>query len=142
LAPIRQLQRPAILILYDDRGRIAYAVLTALSEAEALLRMAGVERRVSLPVLARNWRGEFATLWRTPPGWSGDRFVAGGSTVADWLDGRLDLVDPGGHGRPQSQRVFAFQLAQGLSPDGLAGPQTLMRLNRATGVDEPNLGRP
>lgn len=68
--------------------------------------------------------------------------VAEGSPVAHWLDGRLDLVDPGGHGRPLSQRVFAFQLAQGLSPDGLAGPQTLMQLNRATGIDEPKLGLP
>lgn len=142
LAPIRILRRPAILILQDDRGRVAYAVLTALFEAEALLRVSAIERRISLPLLARNWRGEFATLWRTPPGWSGDMLVAEGSPVAHWLDGRLDLVDPGGHGRPLSQRVFAFQLAQGLSPDGLAGPQTLMQLNRATGIDEPKLRLP
>ncbi|MBI3153865.1 MAG: AAA family ATPase [Burkholderiales bacterium] len=142
LAPVRQLQRPAILVLEDDRGRTAYALLTGLSEAEALLSLAGVERRVALAVLARNWRGEFATLWRTPPGWRGDLFVAGDSPSARWLDGRLDLVDPGGHGRPQSQRVFAFQLVQGLSPDGLAGPQTLMQLNRATGLDEPRLRTP
>ena len=142
LAPVRQLQRPVILILEDDRGRTAYALLTGLSDAEALLSLAGVERRAPLAVLARHWRGEFATLWRTPPGWRGDLFVAGDSPVASWLDGRLDLVDPGGHGRPQSQRVFAFQLVQGLPPDGLAGPQTLMQLNRATGVDEPKLGTP
>jgi general secretion pathway protein A len=34
----------------------------------------------------------------------------------------------------------AFQLTQGLAPDGLVGPQTLMQLNRAAGVDEPRLG--
>ena len=31
------------------------------------------------------------------------------------------------------------QLAQGLRPDGIAGPTTFMQLNRATGVDEPRL---
>ncbi|WP_409970417.1 peptidoglycan-binding domain-containing protein [Piscinibacter sp.] len=36
-------------------------------------------------------------------------------------------------------RVFAFQLAQGLQPDGLAGPLTLMQLTRASGIDEPRL---
>jgi general secretion pathway protein A len=36
-------------------------------------------------------------------------------------------------------RVSAFQLSQGLKPDGLAGPTTFMQLNRATGVDEPRL---
>ena len=36
-------------------------------------------------------------------------------------------------------RLQAFQRAQGLAPDGLAGPMTFMLLNRATGVDEPRL---
>ena len=36
-------------------------------------------------------------------------------------------------------KVQSFQVAQGLKPDGLAGPITLMQLNRATGVDEPRL---
>ena len=35
--------------------------------------------------------------------------------------------------------VYAFQLAQGLKPDGIAGPTTFMQLNRATGIDEPRL---
>jgi general secretion pathway protein A len=38
-----------------------------------------------------------------------------------------------------ASRVFAFQLAQGLNPDGVAGPLTLMQLNRLSGVDEPQL---
>ena len=36
-------------------------------------------------------------------------------------------------------KVSAFQIAQGLKPDGLVGPVTLMQLNRAAGVDEPKL---
>ena len=34
-------------------------------------------------------------------------------------------------------RVAAFQQAQGLTPDGVAGPTTLMQINRASGVAEP-----
>ena len=37
------------------------------------------------------------------------------------------------------RRVFAFQVVQGLPLDGLAGPLTLMQLNRASGIDEPRL---
>ena len=37
------------------------------------------------------------------------------------------------------QRIAAFQAAEGLPADGMAGPRTLMHLNRATGVDEPRL---
>ena len=34
-------------------------------------------------------------------------------------------------------RVAAFQQTQGLTPDGVAGPTTLMQINRASGVAEP-----
>jgi len=37
-------------------------------------------------------------------------------------------------------QVASFQLSQGLKADGLAGPTTFMQLNRATGIDEPQLG--
>jgi general secretion pathway protein A len=36
-------------------------------------------------------------------------------------------------------RLQAFQLAQGLQPDGRPGPLTLMQLNRVAGVAEPHL---
>ena len=40
------------------------------------------------------------------------------------------------------ERVTDFQLAQGLPPDGLAGPLTLMRLSGAAGGgDEPVIER-
>jgi len=34
---------------------------------------------------------------------------------------------------------LAYQLLQGLPPDGRAGPLTLMHINRTAGVDEPRL---
>ncbi|MFT5591064.1 MAG: general secretion pathway protein A, partial [Bradyrhizobium sp.] len=37
------------------------------------------------------------------------------------------------------RRVRRFQLMQGLKPDGIAGPQTLMRLANAAGLVEPRL---
>ena len=56
----------------------------------------------------------------------------------------LDLRFPGIYGHVDEvqalrSRLNAFQVAQGLKPDGLAGPLTLMQINRATGVDEPQL---
>jgi general secretion pathway protein A len=35
--------------------------------------------------------------------------------------------------------IHSFQLTQGLPTDGVAGPVTLMQLNRAVGIDEPRL---
>ena len=65
---------------------------------------------------------------------------------AAWLDRQLAAAGGGTvtGGRPatpaqRQSRIHRFQLAQGVTPDGLAGPLTLMLLNRATGVDEPHL---
>ena len=66
---------------------------------------------------------------------------------AAWLDQQLASRAAGGNGpgsRPMTpalrqSRIHRFQLAQGVTPDGRAGPLTLMLLNRATGVSEPRL---
>jgi len=139
---IRQLDRPVLLTLSDARGRAAPVLLVGLSDSTATLRLAGQARTVPLTLLARDWRGGFATLWRTPPGWRADQAVVDdGSAMARWLSDQLGVWD-GRPDRPLSDRIFAFQRAGGLAPDGLAGPQTLMALNRTRGVDEPRLLAP
>jgi len=145
LALIRQLDRPGILMLRDANDRPVYALLTGLTEQSATLRVAGVSQTISLVSLARLWRGDFATLWRSPPGYAGKTVDAGSGPVAAWLTAQLanlrgqpPAVDANGDAAWRA-RVSAFQLAQGLKPDGLAGPTTFMQLNRASGVDEPRL---
>jgi general secretion pathway protein A len=148
LAVIRQLDRPGIVTLRDANGQAAYALLTGLGPDSATLQVGEVAMNASLSALAQVWRGEFATLWRAPnayrapigngapgpsadalsaqlAGWSGDAAPADGQRAAAGL----------------KARVAAFQRAQGLEPDGVAGPATLMQLNRALGVDEPRLLR-
>lgn len=146
LALIRQLSRPSMLTLYDDAGKPAYAVLVGLSSHTATLRAGGVTQGVSLLSLSKVWRGEFATLWRVPPGYQNKWFAGQGGPVVDWL--ALQVAKLNGEPPPAGAQKFdaalqakvsAFQLAQGLKADGLAGPITLMQLNRAAGVDEPRL---
>jgi len=142
LALIRQLGRPGILTLHDDEnGRSGFAVLTGLSGESATLRIGDSAQTVPLASLAAMWHGDFATFWRAPPGYSGTIASTGTGPAADWLAARLaeahgDAV-PGD--APLKSKVHAFQVAQGLTPDGLAGPITLMQINRASGVDEPRL---
>ena len=145
LAALRKLDRPGIVTLQDANDRTVHALLIALSNQAATLRVGGVEQTVALAALARMWRGEFATFWRAPPGYVNP--IADGGPAADWLATQLAVVQRGdakqlavdaGAASLQS-RVHAFQSAQGLKADGLAGPMTLMQLNRAAGVDEPRL---
>ncbi len=140
LAAIRQLDRPALVTLTDPLGRSSTVLLTAVSAQDVTLRLGDREQVLPLAALARDWRGEFGTLWRAPPGYrEGQLITAEDGSVSRWLAERLTPVD-GGSRRPLEERIVAFQLTQGLAPDGLAGPQTLMQLNRAAGVDEPRLG--
>ena len=142
LAPIRQLGRPGIVTVRDQRGRVAHLLITGVADNSATLRFGNAEHKVPLALLARVWRGEFWTLWRTPPGYREGEVVTDATPLAPWLRERLIVANgaaPAAGDDTLQERVFAFQLAQGLQPDGLAGPLTLMQLNRASGVDEPRL---
>ncbi len=146
LALIRQLDRPGILTLRDAGNRPAYVMLSGLTHDRATLQVGGEARSVTLIALADYWRGEYATLWREPPGYGGAIVDSRSGKSAQWLAQQLATV----RGDPQPVRdrfdnatlkgwIHAFQLTQGLPSDGAAGPVTLMQLNRAIGVAEPRL---
>ena len=146
LALIRQLGRPGILTLRDGSATPAYAILIGLSEQTATLRMNGASQTVSLAVLATLWQGDFATFWRAPAGYSALLGPGSNGPVVDELTAQLAALDGGPPPAARQTfdaalkaRVNAFQLAQGLKPDGKAGPTTFMQLNRARGVKEPRL---
>jgi general secretion pathway protein A len=145
-AELRQLDRPALLTLRDAGNTIYYGLLTSMTDASALLEIGGVPQRVSLVQLAAHFGGEFATFWRAPPAYrkqvaSGDR-----GTEVDWLAQQLATLNgikPPAANQPfdpaLARQVRQFQLAQGMSADGVAGQRTFMQLNRAAGLDEPRL---
>ena len=146
LGLLRQLARPGIVTLDARSGKPSYALLTALTADSATLRAGSSEQTVTLAALSARWGGDFGTLWRVPPGYSGRiNDMQGGAPVA-WLATQLAVLD-GASPPPESatydasmkSRVLAFQLAQGLRADGRPGPLTFMQLNRAAGVDEPRL---
>jgi general secretion pathway protein A len=147
LALVRQLDRPGIVVLHDTNERPYHVLLTALDNESATLQRGAVRMSVPLATLGTVWRGEFYTLWRTPPGYAGPASVTAAESPAhDWLLAHLAQALPADTSAsspaPTATRLMAFQVAQGLAPDGLAGPMTLMRLNRGTGVDEPRLQAP
>jgi len=123
-------------------------LITALGPDSATLQIDGARYQVPLAALSSVWRGEFTTLWRTPEGYRRKLQAGDSGPAVDWLAARMATV----HGEPMptgttrfdqalKSRVQAFQLAQGLTPDGVAGATTLMLLNRQTGVTEPRLGQ-
>jgi general secretion pathway protein A len=145
LALIRELGRPGVVMLDADSGSPRYAMLTALTRDSATLRAAGTEQTVTLDALASRWHGDFATLWRAPPGYAvSDKTLA--RPTLEWIASQLgDGANRSGapthaaFDASLKSRLRAFQLAHGLVADGQPGPMTYMQLNRAAGVDEPRL---
>jgi general secretion pathway protein A len=138
LGLLRTLSRPALLVLRHDDGRRSHALLVALDDDSATLQGGRERLRLALPALARVWRGEFATFWRTPPAW--EPGAAGSSVARGWAAPRLASALPRLQAQDFGAQVAAFQLLHGLPVDGQAGPLTLMQLARVAGVDEPRLG--
>jgi general secretion pathway protein A len=144
LGLIRQLGRPGVLALRDGQDRPVFVVLSGLGRDSATLQVGGTPMEVPLNLLTTAWRGDFTTLWRVPSGYTGSIAEGSRGPLVDQLATRL-AAQQGASAPAPSQpydstlkaRVYAFQLAQGLTPDGVAGPTTMMQLNRTSGVDEP-----
>ena len=146
LAQLRQLDRPVLLLLRGVDGPPHLARLLALDGRRAVLAAGAQAYSLPLDDLARLWRGEFSTLWRAPEAYT--RLLMPGAqgpavdTLAQGLAAaRQQPAPPAGQvlADALSVQLSAFQQAQGLKPDGIAGPTTFMQLNRALGVAEPRL---
>jgi general secretion pathway protein A len=136
LDELRQLNRPAVLMMRDDRGQAFLAVLIALEDKAATFAIGTETRKVALGALAVQWAGQYSLLWRLPPDareilrrgergpavqWLTNQLAQAQGQVAD--SSKAAIFDDA-----LERRVKQFQLAQGLIPDGFVGPQTVMRL--------------
>ena len=146
LVQLRQLDRPVLLVLHAGDGLPRFARLVSLGAQRAVLAAGEQRYAVSIDELARLWRGEFATLWRVPEGYQRPLAAGASGPAVDHLARGLAVLRrepppaPGQVlGGGLASRLAGFQLAQGLQPDGLAGPTTFMQLNRALAVVEPRL---
>jgi general secretion pathway protein A len=145
---LRRLDLPAILELTTPDGKKHHVVLTALGGERATLRIDDL--RVTMPTaeVERFWDGAFATVWKSPvagplplqPGMRGRDVV--------WLRRQLGALDGRAPSITASQvyddelkrRVAAFQQVESLTPDGIAGEETLVRLAAAVpGASGPSL---
>jgi general secretion pathway protein A len=149
LDELRELNRPAVLLLRDGQGREFHATLSALDAKSASFNLGAHTRTVAIGALAAQWSGQYTLLWRMPADarvniHSGER----GPGVA-WLARQLAqaqgrTVEPGEaplFDEALLRQVKQFQLAEGLIPDGVVGTRTLMRLAGVADKAAPKLLR-
>lgn len=140
---LQQLDRPALLLL-RHQGVSRWALVQALRDGQWQLRAGDRTWTVPMADLPRWWEGEYASLWRLPPGQRTRVFSATPQDPAGrWLDTRLQQMVEQGRlrvdGTGFEAHVRAFQRQHGLHGDGKALPSTFLLVNRLTGVDEPRL---
>ncbi|MFO7831178.1 MAG: AAA family ATPase [Desulfuromonadaceae bacterium] len=147
LATLRELNRPAILILQDDTGRNRFATLTGLDENHAVLSFAQHILRVEAAELVKHWRGDFILLWQPPSDYSTPVYPGHEGEIVTWLDRKLALINtrPPAEGLRLSLKgrlldeLRQFQAAKGLTPDGILGPVTLIHLRNVSSNNYPAL---
>jgi general secretion pathway protein A len=142
LDKIRLLDRPGVLSVSRANGSTGFVLLVGITQHAVLLHRGARELTLPLEELAGRWRGDFVTLLRAPAQPPTGTPEAGSAAMTEWLRQRLTGMDGGSASdaaAPLTARLVAFQMANGLQPDGVAGPLTLMKLNRASGLVEPPL---
>ena len=147
LSDLLLLDQPVVMRLSSPEGHEYSVTLTALDMEHQLatLTIAGTERRVALSDLAASWSGRYVVVWKAPPGYRDSLVMSQRGPALNWLRQAMATIDgirdEGGDrfDAALAQRVRAFQLAEGIQPDGLVGPLTAIRLNVRSGQGGPHL---
>ena len=145
LKSLKKLDRPAVLKFLSGRGTPVYATLISLDDSQASLRVGSRDFEIPISDLESRWFGDFTILWRLPPAYNGAIKLGTNGKDVQWLASNLahingqDLPGTVSYDARLIRAVKNFQRQEGLTSDGIAGVQTLIRINSATGKDVPRL---
>ena len=137
---------PVSIKLHSDEKGHFWVTWAAKRKDKAVLYVDHLEVEAPLEVLTRYWTGEYQLLWQTPPGYSRPLMEGMNGESIKWLTGAL-AIDRGeqiGAARTYfdasvAEQVKHFQRTRGLTPDGIAGTQTVLALWSAQNPHMPRL---
>lgn len=143
---LRKMNRPVILTLYGEAGTPFHVVMARLEGNRGIFIAGGKQYDLALSAIAPYWVGEYLLLWQRPP--LQREILEPGETGASvaWLAKTLQELGlyaaTGQEVRLEGSLLVAFkrfQLSNGLTPDGVLGPMTLVHLNTARSLAGPHL---
>jgi general secretion pathway protein A len=147
-----QMDRPAILTLVDEGGETHEVVLIAINGAMAELSIGGVLVTHPVESIRDAWFGQYLLLWRPPNGQAASLGPNSRGPEVLWLRESLAAIDDQFVTSKPSSDIYdaeltrvvrAFQRANRLAVDGLAGQQTQIIINSMLAVDgTPRLRTP
>lgn len=147
LSELISLNRPAVLKLYDEHGKEFYATLTAIGPEIAVFVVGSGNRTVNVKELEQRWLGDYTLLWRLPPNYHSSIHPGAEGPEVKWLEEQMAFIQDRAVRKLKTpvfdenlvREVKKFQFAKSLVPDGIVGPQTIIRLNTEAGSEEPLL---
>jgi general secretion pathway protein A len=144
---LREANKPAVLRLHDEKGGEYYATLTALEGETATCVIGNVSEIFDVNKITRQWSGDYLLLWRVPSDYKEKLRPGRRGPLVAWLARELALAQ-GRTARPGLGQIYdegivrqvkEFQRTKGLTPDGVAGLGTILKLTAAAGSGEPAL---
>ena len=135
LDEIIKLNYPVVARLTEKNGPELYAVVLHVADGQADLLLGSEKWQVSQEWLSKAWGQDYTVLWQLPE--SSNKIISKRSGPADvlWLE---TVVSQALHQPPRNKlsrfdnqlvtKVRQFQKQEGLTEDGVAGEQTLLRL--------------
>jgi general secretion pathway protein A len=146
LAFLEQLNRPAILRLEDDQGRTFFGTVTKFHNETVTLVLGDKTMVVDMSDLVMHWFGDFIVVWRMPPHYTKAVQLGHEGPETQWIEEKLTaFIDRDARAKHRlfdeqlTREIKQFQLAEGLLPDGIAGPVTIMHINTRAGTAGPRL---
>jgi general secretion pathway protein A len=136
LEQLGRFDRPLILTLRDG-GAHADALLLAVDAQHVKLAIGGQTRTLKKSDLAQVWSGEFSAVWGLPVGIPATLHLGDAGPGVAWVKAQLALMDggkaddtgPAFFDAALEDRVRKLQIAYGIKPDGIVGPETLFALS-------------
>lgn len=142
LEELERLNRPAVLELWDHTTDPFFAALLSISDTNYTLEIEGNVQVVSGPAIQQHWFGNYTVLWRAPPGFNRAIQLGHTGTQVEWLREQLESLvylartngDRALFDHNLRDALKQFQRSQQLRPDGIAGPNSLIRLHSSADI--------
>ena len=149
LEELLAVDRPGIVWVEEENGRLKSYVLKALDDESVWLHADSSTRRESLEWFVERWNGAFLYLWYSPEDIQVLRLGDKDQVAVNWLQSKLQLMDSdylpyitgGNYTEVIRDTVLNFQQQQGIEEDGVVGRQTIMKLNQLVDSSIPTLGQ-
>jgi len=147
LRSLQVLDRPAVLRFLSSDGLSVYGTLIGINKDIVTMMFEKQKIDVAIADLESRWFGDSTILWRTPPSFNGSIRVGSRGPDVQWLASRLATISGSEvtsnglvkYDDKLIQQVKSFQRHEGLESDGIAGIQTLIRINSVTNNNVPKI---